>query len=177
MLTAQKLEFHDRIARIAAGQGSTRATVFVGQDLTFSYVPRNRRRRAGLAEMVANARHSLSFPLCMALGLASYGLYLYGQWILLGVPNAPESPDLDMAITALATSCITVLLTHVLGLRARALLVPKLLGVAFGMLFFHNFVHAYPAFFDRAFSPIWVGKITSMTEPYSLLFRGVSFSF
>lgn len=177
MLTAQKLEFQDRIARIAAGQGSTRATVFVGQDMTFSYVPRNRRRKDGLAEILANARHSLSFPVCMAIGVVSYGLYLYGQWILRGVPQAPESLDLEMAVTALATCCITVLLTHLLGLRARALYVPKLLGVAFGMMFFHNFVHAYPAFFDQAFSPLWVAKITSMTEPHSLLFRGVSFSF
>ena len=177
MISVQKSDFQDRIARIAAGTGSGRATVFVGQDLTFSYVPPNRRRKPGLADALRNARHSLSFPFCMAIGFLGHALTTYAQWILRGLPQPPQNIDLEMATVAASGACIAVLLTHLLGLRDRALLVPKFLGVALGMLFFHNFVHAYPTLFEQAFAPIWVAKITSMTEPHSLLFRGVSFPF
>lgn len=177
VITAQKAEFQNRIARIAAGEGSTRATVFVGQDFTFNYRPQNRRRNAGLAETLRNAGYSLSFPFCMAVGFLSHALQCYARWILLGVPQPSANIDIEMAVVALTGACIAVLLTHLLVLRDRGLLVPKVLGVASGMLFFHNLVHAYPAFFGQVFSPIWVARIISTTEPSSLLFRGVSFPF
>lgn len=63
MMSIQKAEFQDRIARIKAGSGTCKATVFVGQDLRFTYAPRHRKagRRAisgswlalGLAGVVA----------------------------------------------------------------------------------------------------------------------------
>jgi hypothetical protein len=177
VLTAQKIEFQERLGRIAAGQGSSRATVFVGQDLTFSYVPRNRRRKTGLGDLAATARRSLALPACLASGVASHGLYLYLHWILQGVPQTPAKGDLDMAQTALATLCIAVIVTRLLGLRGRGLWAAKLLGVALGMLLFHNFVHAYPAVFAQVFSPAWVTQITAMTEPQSILFRGTSLAF
>lgn len=177
VISPQKAEFQERIARIAAGQGSTRATVFVGQDFTFSYQPQNRRRKPGLAEVLRNAGYSLSFPFCLAIGFLSHALQCYARWITLGVPQEPANIDVDMAVVAAASSSIAILLTHLLGLRDRGLLVPKVLGVGGGMLFFHNLVHAYPDFFDQVFSPIWVAKITSMTEASSLYFRGVSFPF
>jgi hypothetical protein len=175
VLTAQKIEFQERLGRIAAGQGSSRATVFVGQDLTFSYVPRNRRRKPGLGDLAAKARRSLALPVCMALGVVSHGLALYLHWLLQGAPLTPANADLDMAKTALATLCLTVIVTRLLGLCG--LWTAKLLGVAAGMLFFHNFVHAYPAVFAQVFSPVWVTQITAVTEPNSLLFRGTSIAF
>jgi hypothetical protein len=176
--SAQKSDFQDRIARIAAGQGSSRATVFVGQDYSFSWQPRHRRRRgAGVQGALRNVGHALSFPLCMALGFLSHALERYSEWVFLGVPQAASNIDIDMARIALTGAVFSIVLTHLLGLRDRSLLVPKLLGVAAGMLFFHNLVHAWPAVFDQIFSPIWVARVTSMTEPASLWFREVSYPF
>ena len=73
-MAMQNAVFEARLARIREGQSSGRATVFVGQDLTFSYVPRNRRRSHGSGEVLRNAGHVLSFPLCLAIGFVSHGL-------------------------------------------------------------------------------------------------------
>jgi hypothetical protein len=177
IMFAHQAEFHDRIARIRAGQGSTKSTVFVGQDLSFTYVPPNRRKPGGLGQVVANAGYALSFPFCAAIGLLSHGLERYLTFQLAGLPDPRTSVDLEMVRMAMAGFLLAVVLSHIVGLRDRGLLLPKLLGVAFGMLFFHNFVHLWPHVFEAIFSPIWVAKITAMTEPHSLYWRGISFPF
>ena len=176
-MSAGQAEFHDRISRIRAGQGFTKATVYVGQDLSFVYTPPNRQRSGGLGQVVANAGYALSFPFCAAIGLLSHGLERYLTFQLAGLPDPRNSVDAEMVRMAVAGFLLAVVLCHLLGLRDRGLLLPKLLGVAFGMLFFHNFVHLWPHLFEAIFSSIWVAKITAMTEPHSLVWRGISFPF
>ncbi|MCB6177148.1 hypothetical protein LHP98_03265 [Rhodobacter sp. Har01] len=177
MMAGQNASFEARIARIRAGQASGKATVFVGQDLTFSYRPKSRQRRGGLGDVLRNAGFVLVFPLCLGLGFLSHALGRYADWVLNGVPQTPENVDFEMAMVALIGACIAVVLAHLAGLREKALRVPLLMGVVVGMLSFHNLVHLYPDTFETLFSPIWVARITSITEPHSLLFRGISFPF
>jgi hypothetical protein len=92
-------------------------------------------------------------------------------------PNPNASIDVEMIKMAVAGFAMAVIVTHLLGLRERGLLLPKLLGVAAGMLFFHNFVHLWPQVFETLFSPIWAAKIMSMTEPHSIYWRGISIPF
>jgi len=176
MITTQQMDFRNRIERIQAGAGSTKATVFVGQDLRFSYVPKNRQQAGSAGDVARNALFVLVFPLSILVGVLSHVLYLYADFVISGLPRAPENITVEMVKVALSGSSIAILLSHVLGLRDRALLLPKLGGVVLGMLFFHNAVHLYPEVFDAVFSPLWVAKITAMTEPHSILFRGVCFS-
>ena len=176
-MSAGQAEFHDRISRIRAGQGFTKATVYVGQDLSFVYTPPNRQRSGGLGQVVANAGYALSFPFCAAIGLLSHGLERYLTFQLAGLPDPRHSAYAEMVRMAIAGFLLAVVLSHLLGLRDRGLLLPKILGVAFGMLFFHNFVHLWPHLFEAIFSSIWVAKITAMTEPHSLVWRGISFPF
>lgn len=176
-MSAQQQEFQDRIARILSGQGATKATVFVGQELSFTYQPANRRGGQGLAEVARNAGYALSFPVCLLAGTLSHGIERYAEFVFRGLPSPPANPDVEMVKVAVTSLCIAIVLTHLVGLRDRALFLPKMLGVAAGMLFFHNFVHLWPQVFDLLFSPLWVAKVTAMTEPHSLLFRGISIAF
>jgi len=177
MSTAQKSDFQDRIARIAAGQGCTKATVFVGQDFRFDYTPRSRRKAQALGGTVRNAGQVLMFPVGLAAGFLSHVVERYVHWIFAGVSEQVANVDMEMLRIAAAGMALAIVLTHLVGLRDRSLLVPKILGVVLGMLFFHNFVHAYPGLFEQVFSPLWVAKVTAVTEPASLYFRGVSFTF
>jgi hypothetical protein len=177
MLTAHQTEFHERLARINSGQGFTKATVYVGIDHSFTYVPKSRRGRGGMTQTASNAGYAMSFPLSMAIGFLCHVLERYTDFVMNGMAEPDMGIDMLMVKTAVLGFALTVVVTHLLGLRERGLLVPKLLGVAGGMLFFHNLVHRWPEVFDQLFSPIWVARITSMTEPHSIYWRGISFSF
>lgn len=176
-MSAHHAEFQERLLRIQAGQGFTKATVYVGQETAFSYVPNNRRRGGTLGQLVSNAGYALSFPFSMMVGFVCHGMERLAAYALGGMPDPNANPDVEMAKVAVTGFLLTVVVTHLLGLRDKGLLVPKLLGVAGGMLFFHNLVHLWPHLFEPVFSKIWVAQITSMTEPRSLLWRGISFPF
>jgi hypothetical protein len=175
-MSAQMTAFRERLARIEAGEGCTMTTVFVGGDLSFSYDPKGRRTRR-TASKISNVAQVLSVPLAILSGVAGNLGQRYSDYILNGLPTVPESPEVDMAIVAVTSAAIAILLAHLLGLRDRSLLVPKLIGVAVGMIFLHNAVHVWPATFDAAFSPMWTSHMTAMTEPSSLFIRGISIRF
>lgn len=176
-MSAHQTIFQDRIARIQAGKGVTKATVFVGMDTAFTYTPPNRRRKGGLFQALSNAGYALSFPFCLAVGFVSHMAERYVDFVLAGMPDPNANVDVQMVKMAAIGFAITVVVTHLLGLREKGLLLPKLLGVAAGMLFFHNLVHMYPQFFETVFSPIWTARIIALTEPHSMFWRGISFPF
>lgn len=176
-MSAQQAEFQERLARIRSGAGFTKATVYVGLDEAFTYCPQNQRAANGLREKLANAGFVLSFPFCLAVGFACHVLERLAEYTFAGMPDPQANIDVEMVKIAVTGFAMTVVATFLLGLRDRGLMLPKLLGVAAGMLFFHNLVHYFPDFFGQVFSPIWVAHITSVTEPNSMIWRGISFSF
>ncbi len=168
-------DFQERIARILSGQGATKATVYVGQELSFTYHPANRARRQGATGQLArNAAAVLAFPASILAGVLGNGLQRFADFVFFGLPVTPENPDVDLVRVAMTTLCLTLVLTYLIGLRDRSLLVAKLLGSALGMMMFHNLVHLWPQIFDTLFSPLWVARMTTMTEPMSLLVRGIT---
>ncbi len=175
-MTAHQAEFQARIARINAGQGYTKSTVYVGMDTAFSYMPPNR-RKAGLGFSVPNAGQALSFPLAMLVGFLCHGVERYADFRVFGLPDIKALTDVQMAKMAAIAFAMTLLVTHVMGLRDRELLLAKVLGVAAGMLFFHNLVHARPDVFEQIYSPNWVGQVMASTESGSLNWGDVSFKF
>ncbi len=42
------------------------------------------------------------------------------------------------------------------------------------MTLLHNLVHVWPHLFEQIFSPLWVARVTTMTEPLSLVVRGIT---
>ena len=177
MMSTQQATFQDRLTRIQSGQGFTKSTVYVGLDTAFTYVPPGRHGTVGLSQVVNNAGYALSFPFCMALGFACHGLERYATYQLVGMPDPLANLDFEMLKMAVLAFAMTVVISHLMGMRERGLLLPKLLGVATGMLFFHNVVHLWPRLFEPVFSTMWVSWVTSSTEPSSLLWRGISFPF
>lgn len=175
-MSAHQAEFQARLARIQAGTGFTKTTVYVGADSAFTYLPQSR-RKAGMGQVVGNAGLALGFPMAMVVGFLGYALERYANFVLGGQPDPRANIDIEMLKMAATAFGIAVVASHLMGLRDRGLLVAKALGVVVGMLFFHNLVHIWPQAFDRMFSPIWVARVLTETAPHSLLWRGVSFPF
>lgn len=175
-MSAHQAEFQARLARIQAGKGFTKTTVYVGMDTAFTYLPQGR-RKAGMAQVAGNMGLALGFPMAMAVGFLSFGLQRYAAFVLGDRPDPQANADVELLKMAAMAFGIAVVAGHLMRLRDRGLLVAKALGVLGGMLFFHNLVHLWPQLFERMFSPLWVAQLLAETQPHSLLWRGVCFPF
>jgi hypothetical protein len=175
-MSPQKLEFAARIARIEAGCGS-KTTVYVGMDETFQLMPSGRARKGGEFEVFRNALYPLSMVVCFGLGVLANAAATWLRFFLNGLPDPGADPDVDMAIQLVSAFCIAMVVAHFLRLRSGELTLSKSLGVVVCMLSFHNAVHLWPEAFKIAFSPMWVGQMLAQTEPDSLLWRGICFTF
>ncbi len=105
-------DFQERIARILAGQGATKATVFVGPDVSFTWQPSNRRTGGSVGQLARNAGYALAFPACVLAGLLGNALQRFSDFVFFGLPATPENPDVEMVRVAVTTLCITIVLTY-----------------------------------------------------------------
>ena len=177
-MTPQEAEFTARLARIEAAAGQRKATLYVGPDE--SYVldrPERRRQPNGLVALLLNASYPLSMVLAFGLGFLAYAIGRYVRFHLTGVGGAPPDPDTEMLLQLGTGLAIAAVMGAADRMKAFEYLIAKSLGVVIGLLSFHNLVHLYPEEFKLLFSQIWVTKLVTTTEPFSLLWRGISFTF
>jgi hypothetical protein len=168
-------EFAARIARIESGSGSTKSTVFVGTDERYTSLPRQyaaavRRARANSEEEKAPP----SFIFCFTLGVVAYGLGQFARFKMAGLPDPATDADTAMLTNGAFGLAVLMALSLLMGKRMRSLSIAKVMGLAAGLVLFHNVVHLAPTVFERAFSPEWVAQVTASTEPQSLYWRGES---
>ncbi len=109
----------EQTGRIQAGQGFTKATVYVGQEIAFSYVPPNRRKGGMIGQAVSNAGYALSFPFCALIGFLCHAGDQLVQFLLAGLPDPNANIDVEMVKTAVTGFLLTVVVTHLLGCATR----------------------------------------------------------
>ena len=176
-MTPQEAEFAARLARIEAGGASRRATIFVGLDESY-VIDRTRSVRAsGAATLLGNAGYPLSIMVAFFFGCVAYATGRLLRFHMSGAADTPFTPDVEMAIDLATGLMISLLFSQIDGMRLSEQKIAKTFGVIFGMLTFHNLVHMYPDIFTRLFSELWVSKLIVSTKAYSLLWRGISFTF
>ena len=177
-MTPQQAEFTARLARIEAASGQRKATLYVGPDESFVLDrPERRRQTSGLVALLLNASYPLSMVMAFGLGFLAFAIGRYIRFHLTGVGETPPDPDMEMVLQLGTGLAIAAVLGAVDQMKAFEYLIAKSLGVVAGLLAFHNLVHVYPDQFKLLFSPIWVTKMVTTTEPFSLLWRGISFTF
>lgn len=177
-MTTQQAEFAARIARIEAGGGHRRSTIFVGPDEVFQFVGGPRVvRRAGLATTLGNILYPFTLVLCVAIGVLALAIGRCLQFHLVTFDVSGGNADIKLMIDIGAG----LLIAMGFGMLDRMWLpdqvISRLTGVVLGALGLHNLVHMYPQIFDRLFSESWVSGILASTEAQSLLWRGVSYTF
>jgi len=123
-----------------------------------------------------NFMYPLSLIGAALVGMLAVVLSRYVRFHLLGGSLAGDDADIAMLMDgALAAGCSFLLFT-VLRFGGAAHKAAQTFGIAAMILVMHNFVHWMPKAFDLTFSPKWTSEVIAMTEPNSLLFRGVSFA-
>jgi hypothetical protein len=174
-MTMQNADFSARIARIERGTGICKSTLFVGMDEVYSvnYADRGRRRESRLA----NAWYPISVAMTFVVGAASDLVLRWIDWMTKGVPAVAADPGYAMVTGFFTALIVSLILGALLGIRVSERLGLRAAGIVAGMLGWHNAVHAWPDVFATAFSPLWVGVITGMTEPQSIYWLGNSIGF
>jgi hypothetical protein len=169
-------DFADRISRIEKGIGSSKTTLYVGLDETYS-VSYHARGKAGKLDTVRNAGYPLSVLVAFILGLLSNAIARLAAFMSQGLPDGTANTDHLMVMDFVTAMMLSVVIGACLGMNIRKFMVARSLGVVGGMLGLHNAVHIWPWLFEPVFTKLWVGYILSSTEARSLLWRGVSFTF
>ncbi len=176
-MSLHQTEFSARLARIESGVGSSKSTLYVGMDETYS-VSYGRRGAQKRGNSVADSIRNLGYPIMVILaflvGVAANVAARLVEFRMNGLPTAADNIDVQMAINFGVALMIASVLGTVFRIGIRDFVMVRLMGIAAGVLGLHNVVHAYPQYFEQVFSTIWVSHITTATEAGSIVWRGVS---
>jgi hypothetical protein len=176
-MTAQHFEFSNRLARIEAGQGSFKSTLFVGPDDTHRVTYRERGQRGSRKGPSRTLKAILMLPvaLCVAL-LAGFGARLAIHMANLATPT-PETIDVFLAVEFGGALVLSTVIGMLVGLRLQDHLGLRMLAILAGMFALHNVVHMYPQPFVQYVPGGWADMILASTEANTLIIRGATYSF
>ena len=174
--TAQKDEFLSRLARIEAGTGSSKSTLYVGVDGAFMA---SSRKNAKLQKQVAAAPTKplgmFGAVLSAAFGVLALGLALYLRFLITGEAGPLDNADLTMALNGGTALAIALFAGFMLRMPLLKYIPLSTVGILAGLVGFHNLVHVYPGQFAAMFSPIWVEQVVANTPANSIIWRGQDF--
>lgn len=169
-------DFSLRLKRIEASSIARTQRVFVGEDESY-ILPRHvwKVRRSGLGALIGNAAYPISMVIAVLLGITAHAMGMILRFYLQGLTDWKASPDIEMLKQLVLGYALAMVFGYLLGLRSSVLTPLKSLGVATGVLFFHNAVHLYPQVFAKLTSALWVAQMIDHTKVHSVLWRGISF--
>jgi hypothetical protein len=172
-----KDDFTARLARIHAGTGHTKATLFMGLDETVNVPLGKLLVRPKTEEVTHDGTGWLGLSVALVLGAAATIAAMLVQYHVLGKP-APDVPqDMVLAIRIVMALAIGYGLGLVLRLVSFEALMAQALGVLAVVTLLHNAVHLAPEPFAKAFSSSWVQEIMASTEFRTAVFRGEQLTF
>jgi len=176
----QKRAFEERLARIGASHGRPPAAILAAgpQDMALAEGPR---RRADGAVVLNDWRQNIRYPAAIVgafvVGMISVFVARYVRFHLGMGGLAGEDADTMMLIDAAMGIGAGFVLRMIFHFEAKVFQTAQAAGVVAMIAVMHNFVHWAPGVFDVIFAPDWTREVITTTEPNSILFRGVTFTF
>lgn len=181
----QQLAFQDRLNRIRSKSGQppmpepVRTAPQVDPDAPL--VPRSSRSQAPRREVspVPSLRENLAYPLSI-VGACLIGMFAvfaarYARFHIFGGSMVGEDADIAMLMDGALAFGVGFIFRSFFSFESQEYITAKMVGIAAMIAVMHNFVHWAPGLFSGLFSPDYVEMTLAMTEPNSILFRGVSF--
>ncbi len=170
-------DFNARVARIAAGAGSSKSTIYVGLDEVYQITYRRGGKTAGPAAAAANALMPVFLMLATGLGVLSFGIATWIRFQMMGQGAGVPNPVTEMGIQAGAALAVVFVIGRALPFRARLFKTVMAVTAVGTMFLYHNAVHVFPDTFAQVFSQNWVDLVQSTTKPQSVVWQGQSFTF
>jgi hypothetical protein len=170
-------DFDARLARIASGAGSSKATLYVGLDEIYHVSYTNRGKPVGASAANSGALYPLVAVIALAIGVMSYGVAAWMRFRLVGASTGSGNPMTEMGIRIGAALFVALVIGTALGFRSRQMRAVMAAGAVAATALFHNLVHMYPGHFAQVFSPDWVEVVTGSTRAQSVNWMGQSYTF
>ena len=172
---AQKVQFQNRLNRIAAGGPNTIGQIYVGPPDTSSDPKSGKRKSKTGPDFLDNVLYPMSIIGALIVGAFAVFATRFIRFHMLGGELTGENADLWMIVDSVIAIGIVISLRSVFRFGGKALETAKTVGIVVMLLTMHNIVHIAPGFFGSVFSPEWTEEVVATTKPKSFLFRGVSF--
>jgi hypothetical protein len=177
-ISANHADFAARAARVEQNIAGAKQLLWVGVDEVYAMPRRERKAQVtGFRAFVSNAVYPVSMVAAVVLGMVSHAIGQIARYHVQGLPDLNANPDIETLVQVILGIVIAMALGYVFRLQSRNFMTLKSTGAVIGVLFMHNAVHLYPAGFAAVTSPMWVNQVVSHTQPYSMLWRGISFVF
>jgi hypothetical protein len=170
-------DFNARVARIAAGTGSSKSTIFVGLDEVYQVTYRRRGKQAGSVAAAGNVLMPVFFVTALGFGVLAFLIATWIRFQMQGQGAGVSNPLTEMGLQAGGALAVAFVIARALPFRARMLKIVMSLAAVCSMFIYHNAVHLYPDTFAQVFSPSWVELVQSSTKPLSIVWQGRSFTF
>ncbi len=169
-------DFNARIARIAAGAGSSKSTIYVGLDEVYQITYRKRGKKSG-PSTAGNALMPLFAVIAVALGALAFGIATWIRFQMMGQGAGVPDPLTETGIQAGAALAMAFVIARALPFCARTLKIVMAISAVCTMFVYHNAVHIFPDVFAQVFSQSWVDLVQATTLPQSVVWQGQSFTF
>ena len=130
-------------------------------------------------QLLPDWKENIKYPATLVgaslLGMVSVFVARYARYHLTGTSLSGSDPDITMLIDGGIAAGAGFLLFSLFRFSAKEYKFAQTVGIMIMVCVMHNFVHSAPKTFGVLFSPEWTEEVIAMTEPGSILFRGVSF--
>ena len=165
---AKQDDFQARLARINTGQTTVANNVQVPKRREYVQLTRGQ-------EIRENAKYPLSIVGAFFLGGLAILIGRYARFHLMGVDvvgaDLMTSTMIDLGFAA----GIAFVIRSALDFEEPVHLDAKSMGITATVATMHNAVHADPGLWATVFSEEWVSTVTTITQPNSIYFGGISF--
>lgn len=173
---SQKDEFLSRLARIEAGVGSSKSTLYVGVDGTIMASSKdNAKLKKQAITTPARPLGLFGGMFSVVFGAMALGIALYLRFSLTGQAGSLDNPDLFMAQNGGVALVLAVFCGYMVKMPMLKYAPICAVGVLAGLVGYHNLVHVYPTEFAQMFSAMWVEQVVTATSPHSIIWRGETF--
>lgn len=110
------------------------------------------------------------------IGFAAVPLSRFAMFQSRGLGNPVDNPHLVMATDGIFAFCIAFFLVRMMLIAStKAHMISQVAGIWLALVTMHNFVHAQPDLWAKAFSPKWVQVMKDTTEPGTIFIFGTGF--
>lgn len=164
-------DFHERLNRISSGDTLNTDEALVPAEAMRRFA---KRKRSRTGQMLGNLFYPISLVLACGLGMLAVFASRWVRHVMVGLDNPEMDADIMLAMDFGMAAMVAFALRMMFRLESKAHMTAKTIGIAVMIATMHNGVHAYPELAAVIFSQEWVDQVTELTEPNSLLIRGVT---
>ena len=178
----QQKAFQDRINRIREKQGqppmATQAQLAAEAAAaipTPKHKPRPGKEISPLPSVWENLAYPMSLVGAFLIGMVAVFAARYARFHIMGGSMVGEDADIAMMMDGALAMGVGFVFRSFFRFEAKEFITAKTLGIFAMICLMHNLVHMAPGAFATLFDEDYVLMTLELTEPNSILFRGVSF--